>query len=116
MFSFWLYGWQIVTALSLAGDLRFNPLEDFLTGSGGEQASKHVRSASCPAGIVMGREKFVWCDTHLFHFFVPGEQFKLEVPVGEELPQKVWRFSLYAISALSLFLLSVLFFSLLPFL
>ena len=116
MFSFWHYGWQIVTALSLAGDLRFNPLEDFLTGSGGEQASRHVHLASCPAGIVMGREKFVWCDTHSFPFCVLGEQFKLEVPVGEELPQKVWRFGLYTISTLSLLLLSVPFFSLLPFL
>ncbi|XP_019850428.1 PREDICTED: aconitate hydratase, mitochondrial-like [Amphimedon queenslandica] len=42
---------EIVTALAIAGDLRFNPLSDTLTGSN-------------------------------------GEKFKLEVPVGEELPQK----------------------------
>lgn len=42
---------EIVTALSLAGDLRFNPLTDSLTGT-------------------------------------DGESFKLEIPQGEELPQR----------------------------
>lgn len=79
----------MVTAMSIAGDLSFNPETDTLTGANG----RHVHEiylkpfvAQLMQELNRGyRAKLIRVEI----FYFPGELFKLENPYGDELPNKV---------------------------
>ena len=81
----------MVTAMSIAGDLSFNPETDTLTGANGRHVNEIYLKPLKPVAQLMQelnwgyRAKLI----RVVFFYFSGESFKLENPYGDELPNKV---------------------------
>lgn len=82
----------MVTAMSIAGDLSFNPETDTLTSANGE-AYVHVHEIFVKQFVAQLMQElnrgYRAKLTRVVIFCFPGESFKLENPYGDELPNKV---------------------------